>query len=117
MLVAACLMPAAVVAVHAKSAALALGLIAVLLGAQSCWNSNILALTSEVFPRQSVATYAAATGMAGAIGGVITTLLAGQLIHNFGYVPVFTGLGFLHLIAFSIIYLSFRRSENAAAQR
>jgi ACS family hexuronate transporter-like MFS transporter len=117
MLAAACLMPVSLVAVHARSAAFALALIAVLLGAQSCWNSNFLTLISEVFPRRHVATYAAATGMAGAAGGVITTLLAGQLIHNVGYVPVFTGLGFLHLTAFVIVIVAFRRAENVSSLR
>jgi ACS family hexuronate transporter-like MFS transporter len=101
-------MPLALVAVHCRSAAVALGVIAILLGAQSCWNSNLIALLSEVFPRERVATYSSAAGMAGAAGGIVTTLLAGEIIHRAGYVPVFTVLGFLHLTAFAILVRSFR---------
>jgi len=36
-------------------------------------------------------------------GGVLSTLVAGRLIATVGYVPVFTGLGFLHLTAFAVL--------------
>jgi ACS family hexuronate transporter-like MFS transporter len=103
LLVAACLMPCSVAAVHAPSAYVALALIAVLLAAQSCWMANMLTLMSETFPREHVATYVALASIGGSIGGIISTLLAGKVIHAVGYVPVFTTLGFLHFIAFGII--------------
>ena len=56
MLIAACLMPLALVAVHVPSAYIALGLIGVLLAAQSCWLNNLMTLMSETFPREQVAT-------------------------------------------------------------
>ncbi len=105
LLVAACIMPLAVVAVHATSAAVALGLIAVLLAAQSCWNTNLLTMMSETFPREQVATFVALSGIGGSIGGILSTLMAGSVIHRIGYVPVFTCLGFLHLTAYLIITL------------
>src|SRR6185369_13582605 len=46
MLIAACLMPCSLLAAHASSAYVALGLIAVILAAQSCWISNLLTLMS-----------------------------------------------------------------------
>jgi ACS family hexuronate transporter-like MFS transporter len=115
LLLAACLMPASLIAVHADSAYVALGLIAVLLAAQSCWNTNLLTLMSECFPREHVATYVSVAGIGGSIGGIISTLLAGQIIGTFGYVPVFTTLGFLHVTAFSIILFFMRRHTRAQA--
>lgn len=111
MLVAACLMPCSLLAVHAGSASLALGLIAVILAAQSCWMSNILTLMSETFPREQLATYVSLCSIGGSIGGILSTLLAGKVIHSMGYVPVFTALGFLHLAAFGIISYLSRRSH------
>ncbi len=112
LLVAASLMPLSLVAVHASSAAVALGLIAVLLAAQSCWNANLLTMMSEIFPRAQVATFVALSGIGGAIGGILSTLLAGRVINMTGYVPVFTVLGFLHITAFLIINFFALRSER-----
>jgi MFS transporter, ACS family, hexuronate transporter len=112
MLIAACLMPCSIIAVYAPSAYVALGLIAVLLCAQACWMSNILTLMSESFPREHVATYASLSSVGGAIGGIISTLLAGKVIQAVGYVPVFTTLAFLHLTALAIISAISRRSTG-----
>jgi ACS family hexuronate transporter-like MFS transporter len=113
MLIAACLMPCSLVAVHADSAYVALALIAVLLAAQSCWMSNILTLMSETFPREHLATYVSLCSIGGSIGGIISTLAAGRIIQSVGYVPVFTTLGFLHLAGYALI-VRFTRSTSPA---
>jgi ACS family hexuronate transporter-like MFS transporter len=110
MLLAACLMPCSLVAVHASSAWVALGLIGLILAAQSCWMVNILTLVSESFPREHVATYLSLSALGGSIGGIISTLVAGKIIHHVGYVPVFTTLGFLHIVAFATIGVCIRRA-------
>jgi ACS family hexuronate transporter-like MFS transporter len=110
MLIAACLMPCSLLAVHASSAYVALGFIAVLLAAQSCWMSNILTLMSETFPREQLGTYVSLCSIGGSLGGIVSTLLAGKIIHSVGYVPVFTTLGFLHLSAFALILYFSRRA-------
>lgn len=114
MLVAACLMPCSLLAVHAQSAYVALGFIAVLLAAQSCWMSNILTLMSESFPRQQLATYVSLCSIGGSIGGILSTLAAGRVIQGVGYVPVFTALGFLHLTALGLIHYFSRRAAASA---
>jgi ACS family hexuronate transporter-like MFS transporter len=115
LLIAACLMPCSVLAVHASSAYVALGLIAVLLAAQSCWMSNMLTLMSESFPRDQVATYVSLASIGGSIGGIMSTLAAGRVISAVGYVPVFTTLSFLHFIAFGILVYFSRRAARTAA--
>lgn len=109
MLVASCLMPLSLVAVHVSSPFFALAVIAALLAAQSCWITNLMTLMSETFPREQVATYFAIASIGGSIGGIVSTLLAGRVIHSVGYVPVFTALGFLHGTAYLIIVLVGRR--------
>lgn len=112
MLAAACVMPLSVVAVHASSAYVALALIAAILAAQSCWIANLLALMSEIFPRERLATFVSFCSVGGALGGIVSTLLAGQIIHATGYVPVFTTLGFLHLVAYGLIRIFSRRTAG-----
>ena len=70
MLFAACLMPLAV-AVR-TDAWIAIALIAVLLGAQSCWMANQLTLISESVSRENVATLLALSALGGSVGGVIS---------------------------------------------
>ena len=103
---AACLMPLAAVAVRTDIAWLALALIAILLGTQSCWMANQLTLISESISRQQAATLLALSAIGGSIGGMISTLAAGRVIASVGYVPVFTALGFTHGIAFLILFLT-----------
>jgi MFS transporter, ACS family, hexuronate transporter len=112
MLIAACLMPCSLIAVHVDSAYVALGLIGLLLATQSCWLCNLMTLMAETFPREHLATYYAISGIGGSIGGIISTLLAGKVIQNIGYVPVFTALGFLHITAFATIVILSRRSAG-----
>jgi ACS family hexuronate transporter-like MFS transporter len=109
---AALLMPLSLWAVRTPSAALAVGLIAVLLMAASCWNVNLLTLASESVPRGQVGTLFALSGLGGAIGGIISTLATGQTIQRFGYVPVFTVIGALHLSAFVILMIALHRSRK-----
>lgn len=105
---AALLMPLSLWAVRTPNTALAVGLIAVLLMAASCWNVNLLTLAAESVPRAQVATLVALSGFGGALGGILSTLATGQTIQRFGYVPVFTAVGGLHLVALGILWWAMR---------
>lgn len=108
MLAAACVMPVALIAVRTDHVWLAIALIFLMVAANSCWTVNLLTLASEVAPAGRVGTLVALGGMGGSIGGIVSTLLAGKLIATVGYVPVFTGLGFIYLAAFFIIRRALR---------
>ena len=108
----ACFMPLALVAVHTTHTWVAVATVALLVAANSCWSVNKLTLASEIVPRSQVASLVSLGGIAGSIGGVISTLVAGRLIATVGYVPVFTGLGFLHLTAFGVLWLTLRASPD-----
>ena len=110
MFAAACITPLALVAVRTELTWLAVSIVTVLVAANSCWSVNKLTLATEMVPRSQVASLVSLGGIAGSIGGIVSTLVAGRLIATVGYVPVFTGLGFLHLTAFAILYLMLRRS-------
>jgi MFS transporter, ACS family, hexuronate transporter len=115
MFVSACLMPCSVFAVHAPSAFVALALIGVVLAAHACWMANNLTLLSETFPREHVGTYLSLSAVGGSIGGIISTLAAGRVISNVGFVPVFTVLGFLHITAFVFMFYLRPQSPSSGA--
>ncbi len=112
MLAAASLTPVALLAVRTESSAMAVALCFVMVAANSCWSVNKLTLATELVPRSQVASLVSLGGVAGSLGGIVSTLFAGRLIATVGYVPVFTGLGFLHLTAFLILYALHRRAER-----
>lgn len=112
MLFAACLTPLAAIAVRTEAAWLAIALIAVLLAAQSCWMANQLTLISESVPREQVATLLALSALGGSLGGIVANLLTGHTVATYGYVPVFTAIGFLHLTAYGVLTWAFRAQRK-----
>jgi MFS transporter, ACS family, hexuronate transporter len=100
-----CLMPVAATAVLAPSAVLAVALMSLATAGHQGWSANLYTTTSDVFPRQAVASVTGIGGCAGGLGGVIfSSLLPGFLIAHFGYTPVFLMMGVLHLIGFTIVH-------------
>jgi ACS family hexuronate transporter-like MFS transporter len=108
MLIAACLTPFAAVAVRMGSPALAVGCIAIVLFAQSFWMANLMTSMTEAVGRGQIASLAAAAGFGGSVSGIIAMLAAGQIIPKFGYAPMFTVLGFVHLAGFSVLYFTLK---------
>ena len=114
MFAAACVTPVALIAVRTDLTSVAVAMCFLMVAGNSCWSVNSLTLATEIVPRSQVASLVALGGIAGSIGGIVSTLLAGRLIATVGYVPVFTGLGFLHFTAFTLLY-SLQRSSRSAA--
>lgn len=117
MLIAAGLMPLAALAVRVEHAWLAIALIAVLLAAQSCWMANQLTLISESVARENVATLLALSALGGSVGGIVSNLLTGRAVAAYGYVPVFTVVGLVHLTAFAVLAWAFRAQGARAIER
>jgi MFS transporter, ACS family, aldohexuronate transporter len=109
----ACLTPLTLVAVRVGSAPLALSLIILVMFLQAAWNTNLTTLIIESTAPQNVARVVALTLMGGTMGGGLSTLLAGHVIKNLGYIPVFTALGFTHLTAYAIMSISLRSQVRA----
>jgi ACS family hexuronate transporter-like MFS transporter len=116
MLFAACLMPLSLLAVRTEHVWVAVALIGLLFAAQTCWMANQLSLISESVSRQNVATMLSLSALGGSIGGMVSNTLVGRAVASVGYVPVFTGFGFLHLIAFGALMLGWRWSQARAAR-
>ena len=115
-LAAACVTPLTLVAVRVSSAGVALTLIAVVMAAQACWNNNVFTLTQESAPPEQVASVVAVSILGGTVGGSVFNLATGPAIKSFGYVPIFTGLGFMHLLAYGILTAALRRGDRRATR-
>lgn len=64
---------------------------------------------TDLFPNKVVGAVAGLAGSAGCFGAMLFSLLAGQLVHNFGYSPVFILVGLMHPLAFLLVMLVIRR--------
>jgi ACS family hexuronate transporter-like MFS transporter len=112
LLVVACLTPLTIAAVRVGSAPLAVGLITLLMFLQAAWNTNLTTLIIESAPPRQVARVVALTLIGGIVGGSFATLLIGPVVKSFGYIPVFTALGFTHLTAYAIMSAGLRSSQT-----
>ena len=112
MLLAACAMPVSIMAVLTPNAWLSIACIALILGSQSCWMANQLTLISESVPRTHAASLLALSALGGSIGGIAANLLAGRAIHAAGYVPVFCALGFCHITAFVVLFITGKKGVS-----
>ena len=84
----------------------AVGLVAIAAAAHQGWSANIFTLTSDMFPRRAVGSVVGIGGMAGAVGGMVISLVVGEILARTGsYVPVFMIAGFAYLTALLVIHL------------
>jgi len=75
------------------------------------WSTIVQTLAADIFPSKVVGSVAGLMGAIGCFGGMFFNLLAGQLIENIGYGPVFIFTGLLHPLAYITIFLIIRKIE------
>jgi ACS family hexuronate transporter-like MFS transporter len=85
----AALMLLGVAAFRAQNSLVAVAWICVVLFGYSSWATNILSLATDLFSSDEVARVTGISGTAGAIGGMIFTLITGWLVQSGSYGPVF----------------------------
>jgi ACS family hexuronate transporter-like MFS transporter len=75
-------------------------------GAHQAWSANIFTFASDMFPKRSVGSVTGLGGMAGAIGGMLFSTLAGHILQWTGsYLTLFVISGSAYLVAFGIIQI------------
>ena len=112
----ACLMPLGAMAVLAPSPVLMIALIGIATAAHQGWSANLFTTTSDIFPKQAVASVTGIGGALGGAGGVLfSSLLPGYIISHFGYTPIFLIMGFFHLTALLIVQLLLGKMERIKA--
>jgi MFS transporter, ACS family, aldohexuronate transporter len=89
-------------------------LVSLAASAHQGWSANIFTLVSDMFPRRAVGSVVGFGGMAGAIGGMVLSLIVGEILQRTGsYVGVFLIAGFAYLTGLAIIHLLVPRLEPA----
>lgn len=91
----------------------AVATIAIACSAHQAWSANIFTTVSDMFPKRAVASVTGIGGMAGAVGGVLVSRVAGLLLEHFtqigkvqlGYGILFMICGSAYLVAWVAMHL------------
>lgn len=95
---------------------LAIVLFSIAFFGQQSWSTLVMIVPTDMFPRRVVASVAGLVGFGGAMGGIVSNLLAGRMLDlGLGYGAVFSIMGMCHVTAFVVIMLAIRRIEPVGA--
>jgi len=91
----------------------AIALISLAAASHQAWSANIFATVSDMFPKKAVASVTGIGGFAGAIGGVLVSILAGNILEFWekqghiesGYLTLFIISGSAYIIAWILFNL------------
>lgn len=98
----------------------AVALISMAVAVHQAWATNVFTTASDMFPKETVSSVVGIGGMAGAVGGILFPMLVGYLLDLYkangnlvgGYNLIFTLCGTLYLIAWIIIHLLTRKTND-----
>ena len=83
----------------------AVWLIGLAAAAHQGWSANLFTLASDMFPRCAVGSVVGFGGMAGAVGGMLISLVVGEILQRTGsYMPIFVIAGSAYLAALLVIH-------------
>ena len=101
-LFAAC-MPVAAMSALAPNAVLTVALVSLACAAHQGWSANLFSTTSDVFPKNAVASVTGIGGCAGGAGGFLfSAVIPGFVVSHFGYTPMILFMGTLHLMGLAV---------------
>ena len=112
--IAACLMPAGILAAFAHDAMVALVLIGVVLFGFQVWINNVQTLPSDFFPDKAVASVAGLGGTGAGIGSMIFVFGTGWVVDHFSYVPVLVVAGLLAPLGTLVLFALCGRIERVS---
>ncbi|UDF05731.1 MFS transporter [Asticcacaulis sp. AND118] len=82
-------------------------IVALAAAAHQAFSANLLALPSDLFPKDVVGSVVGIGGAAGAIGAMLTAMLSGVVLEFTGsYVPIFLVAGTVYLAAVLVLHFS-----------
>jgi ACS family hexuronate transporter-like MFS transporter len=102
-------MTALIPSVAVSSFPLIVALFAVSTFSYAAWSTMALALPSDLFPSQSVATVSGLSGTGAGIGTIVSTFLIGYITDRFSFGPVLVGAGLVPLVATAVVFLLIRK--------
>jgi MFS transporter, ACS family, hexuronate transporter len=75
-------------------------------GAHQGFSANLYALPSDIFPRWAVGSVVGLGGLSGALGGMLMSKYAANLLQSVGsYTPIFVFASLAYLLALLVVHL------------
>jgi ACS family hexuronate transporter-like MFS transporter len=91
---------------------LAIVLFSIAFFGQQSWSTLVMIVPTDIFPRHNVASVAGLVGFGGAMGGIVSNLMAGRMLDlGMGYGTVFSIMGMCHVAAFVLILVAIPRIQ------
>jgi ACS family hexuronate transporter-like MFS transporter len=95
---------------------LAIVLFSIAFFGQQSWSTLVMIVPTDIFPRRVVASVAGLVGFGGAMGGIVSNLMAGRMLDlGMGYGTVFSIMGMCHVTAFVLILIAIPRIQPISA--
>lgn len=118
MLTCACGVVPILLAVHASSLWMAVGLVGLAAACHQGWSANMYTLVSDMFPQQAVGSVVGISGMAGSIGGMLIAEGVGYILQGTGsYYPIFAIAACTYLVAICVIHLIVPDLQGVSLER
>jgi MFS transporter, ACS family, hexuronate transporter len=103
--VAALMMSMAIPAVLASSSVVSIALVSIAMAGYTAALANMLAMPSDVFDVQAVASVYGLASMGSGAGGMLFALITGWLVERYSYIPVFWLFGLIPFVGVLILWL------------
>jgi len=92
---------------------LAIVLFSIAFFGQQSWSTLVMIVPTDIFPRRIVASVAGLVGFGGAMGGIVSNLMAGRMLDlGMGYGMVFSIMGMCHVTAFVLLLVTIPRIQS-----
>ena len=99
----AAIMPVAILAPMAPTAALAIAAICFVTMGHAFWISNLQALPTDICRANEIGTVMGISGMGGTVGGILANFGTAWVVGHFTYAPVFAMAGLMHPLGVGIV--------------
>jgi ACS family hexuronate transporter-like MFS transporter len=77
----------------------------------SAWSTMALALPSDLYPSESVATVSGMSGTGAGVGTIISTFLIGWISDRYSFGPILIGASLVPLLATALVFLLIRKKK------
>jgi MFS transporter, ACS family, hexuronate transporter len=105
MLLSVLLMPVGLLVPFLGSTSSVIAVVCIVLFGHMSWKTNLMTLTVDIFPKPMVGRVAGIVGTGSGIGAAIFTTLAGYIIQNHSYTPVFVIMALMHPLGYLFVRL------------
>lgn len=104
LLICACCMPVASLAVLTPSLVAVVALVSLATSAHQAWSANLYTVTSDLFPKNAVASVVGIGGFLGGLSGAFfSALLPSRIVAHYGFTPAFLMMGIFHLLGWWVM--------------